>query len=34
MVAALAGAENTPRTRAKLARPVRAVLKTLFTIFL
>ena len=34
MVAALAGAENTPRTRAKLAAPVRAVLKTLFTIFL
>jgi hypothetical protein len=34
IVAAFAGAEDTPKTRAKLATPVRAVLKTVFTIFL
>jgi hypothetical protein len=34
IVAAFAGAEDTPRTRAKLAAPVRADFKTLFTIFL
>jgi hypothetical protein len=34
IVAAFAGPENIPRTRAKLAAPVRADFKTLFTIFL